>query len=1589
MKNSGEKINFILDYLSNYKSKIEILNSCGLFDAAVHFELFAKEVSAIWFENLTFENLNIFTYNYPCVDLVSNDKSIHIQVSTAANTTSKIKKTLNFLEETKDTRLSNVSRVVFFFLHSSNTKSIEKITTSRLNFDSEKDLITLHTIIERAKIDFGFQNSLYNLLQKDFNLKTSFDIFNEAIDKSKFDISEIPHLINNEYEIDRSELINEIKESKQKNIAILGQPGSGKTVICKSVVKENEHILFVRSERFIESKNINEIWGFNITDIFKNISKEVFVFIDSLEFIADNFTKNNLLPYFFKVCEDFKNIKIIVSCRTSDYNAFIKVTNNYKIEVFEVNDISSKELVNIAIKYPIIRKLNEDTNYSQLLKTPLYIDLIVSKLTDFTDIKNENDFRDHIWNNIICQNNNDNALIIRKIAFERAQKFLLYVSASNFDSKKIKNLISSGILIEKDSSVRLKYDIFEDITFEKYFDEIFNESRGNYNYFFNEIVKFGRCSYRRYQIWISNKVLNKTDRNNIIRNLIVSLTVPKEWKKETMIGLVRSRFSKEFFLENGDSIIENNLLETFIDVVNLYGYSINNSFIAKYSPAISLIPSGSGRPSLLDIVYENVIFEKYETIQPSLLKMINDYCNNRNEMTLETTQIVVKILKFYLDKNIVFVENAKEKLPYDFFKYTIKLLEPIYSLSEYTKDIILFFWNKLEIWYKGNNERYAEEILEFTFKWENSILALNVPSELCMLAQMFWTYQKTIDDDNIYKYYRINNDQEQEFDFGLNYNAINYQRNNFNSSPSTSNFFHTLFYRNFWEGLEWSVSFINDAILNYKEKFPKHLFDFKINFFKDNKIKKYMGNGGMWIATVEENQLPTLLSDLLYCLQQEIIDIVENKRVKNGEIIKFATDVKNYLFDNSNNIALLSIIATVGTKFQNELPGYAVDLASNIDLIYLDQHKKTRMMPNHQIEALENQIMIAMGLPNLKRRYLKKKELIDDLQTYIFKTQIYGNEDDKEKCFLILDYLYSMFPNDKDNANEHLQIQKMDSRKIEAFAIGDGTIGIQPVITGEAEKIVKTNSQENEKEFKAISLLNEFYKNNFDDLEKNMLEYINVVEYILKNRSFFKQPNILDEHLLSIISLLLTKANLDFKTRDKYCQILIESANGYIRNKGNLENYQFNKNYCLALYSQLKYDISKTKKEDIKMIMLDSLLYFKESGLIEEVAKQTRIFLQTNQDVSTLIFNTIIKLAENEMNHQIFNANYIKQKQVEKFEFKPNLTPKLSGVDNLIDQAISNGEDVQKYKSRKNVIITDYLFNEVELKINTYNPANYDIVLVSYALNCGISLNNDIVKVVMNQSIKTMIDIWNEKKQSSYDILDVYTIHQMESFLSENLTNNKEISQIIVNAMFIGVDFQKFNERTIEFYQNILFKIVPKYFDAYDDNKTRKKLMEILNNLENVIINVNSEYVKTNLFKSLAFFFPRNRRVDWSKFKTKYSLDDKDYLNNQFIKYGSINLAGFLNTVVHLHIKELMPEVLKSISIIFEDNINKYEAEFAKTILENKSVINRIISVAFLQFSDSIKHNEYLTEYFEKLLNILCNYHFEIAAVILDEFRIH
>lgn len=168
---------------------------------------------------------------------------------------------------------------------------------------------------------------------------------------------------------------------------------------------------------------------------------------------------------------------------------------------------------------------------------------------------------------------------IESIVFTRAKEFSLGAFSMDYDTRAIKKLISKGVLIRNGNTVRLKYDIFEDICFEQYLDAEFNKCKSRYDVFFEEIEKFGRCIYRRYQIWISNKLLAKNNRERFLFELVFSDKMPQNWKKQTEIGLVKSRFCGQFFSEYEQTIISRNMINDFVRIANIYAFEINNDFL--------------------------------------------------------------------------------------------------------------------------------------------------------------------------------------------------------------------------------------------------------------------------------------------------------------------------------------------------------------------------------------------------------------------------------------------------------------------------------------------------------------------------------------------------------------------------------------------------------------------------------------------------------------------------------------------------------------------------------------------------------------------------------------------------------------------------------------------------------------------------------------------------------------------------------------------------------------------------------------------------------------------------------------------------
>lgn len=1299
MRTPEERIQFIAEYISAYEEKVKLLNKNGLFDAAKIFELFAIEVGSLYLGQ-KLSNLNITTYTYPCVDLISEDKKIYIQVSTAENIPAKIKTTLENIRDSKRDEISTLTNVKFFVLNNSSVDKVKDYVgddrIGSISFTKESDLITTYDILQKAMNSLDFQCALYNLLRKEIEgIEDNSYKLEEAIENSKnVGLYNIDCKINDEYEIDRSELISKIKLGDCKNISIQGGAGSGKSVLCKKIVEGDEKLVYARAERFCEETDINRIWGFNVRKTLELLNdKPIVFFIDSLEFIADIPTKLDLLCSLYEYTKQYPTAKIITSCRTSDKNAFIKIERNYNVCIYEVPDLTRAEQSAIAKKYPIIKTMLDMNLYAELLKSPFYINLIVSEIADINNIIDENQLRDYIWQYIICLDDGEIKKTIESIVFTRAKEFSLGAFSMDYDTRAIKKLISKGVLIRNGNTVRLKYDIFEDICFEQYLDAEFNKCKSRYDVFFEEIEKFGRCIYRRYQIWISNKLLAKNNRERFLFELVFSDKMPQNWKKQTEIGLVKSRFCGQFFSEYEQTIISRNMINDFVRIANIYAFEINNDFFAQFAPYIQLKPIGEGRKSLINIIAEKELYKKEDILQSDLEKLCSDYAKTgRKEM--QTAQEACFILENIIDKNMYEYEVYNRK-KLDDIKH---MLIPIYQMAEYSKEWIKGFWTGLSVCYKDkdkNKKQLSESIIKHTIKCSPMELAEYLPMELCDLAEMFWTYPINYEDFRFYP----QNMESIVYQYGLNKNASEYENDFVRDAAIVNNFFRALFKRNFWIGLNWTIEFINKSVLEFAKK-QNDLRTYEVYFIESDIKRSYLGLPDMWLAMVQEHRMPLIISDLLYCLKEELRDVIENDAVKNKETFKFAESVRRHIYEKSNNIALLSIVAVIGLEFWQKLPGYSLDLATNISIVLCDMTR----------------------IP-FSNRYVheKKNASQNDLLNYVRNAQICYEEKIKIKCYKILDYLYSMIPNDEENARAYLQIQKMDIRTAQFVKLNDTSIAIIPMVTGAAKKITDENEKQRQPEQNMELLINDYN----EKMSKGIFtldDCVKTVEILQDTRDKCTVPFIFDKNLVELFVFALKDKNLDYEIRQKFCQIWIDK----IRKSFFDYNFMFEYSHSLALFSQIEMDISNEIKEQIEELILDVILFREQNFVVRKIASYAKQYLKSNAQLANAFFNTMIKLAEDEMNHQKYNAEYVKKfRPNEKIKFCPNKQPKLLGVDLYIDE-----DKRKKYESQRNKIINEYLFNGSALDLSDFNMDNYDIATVCYAINCGLDLDDSIISMI-------------------------------------------------------------------------------------------------------------------------------------------------------------------------------------------------------------------------------------------------------------------
>lgn len=1589
MLQSNERMGLIIEYMTSYEEKIKIANKNGLLDSAKMFELFAIEICNVWFGQ-KFANLNVVTATYPYFDLISEDKKLLVQVSTAQNVPAKIKSTLEKIRDSKDKICSDLKNVMFFVLNNDSINNVKDYSgdnqIGNVEFIAKNDLITTKDIIKRAQNDLDFQMKIYSMLKNEFNnFDTNIKKFTQALEFSNIGLKNIDVLINGEYEIDRKELLTKIIKEDKRYISIQGDAGSGKSVLCKRYVENEKLVLYARAERFLEENHIDDIWGCCIQEILKYINgKKLIFFIDALEFIADCAeTKFELLQYLYEISTKFKNVYIITSCRTSDKNAFIKLETRFSIEIYKVENIKQYELELLMQQYPIIRKMNRSNSYAALLKSPFYINLIITNSMNIDNIGDENSLREYIWKNIICLGeksrtyniSNDKIIeTVEYIVFERAKKFLVGIQKDYIDGNIIHALLSEGIILQQGDYIRLKYDIFEDICFEHYFDKIFYLCQGKYKNFYDEIEKLGRCVYRRYQIWISNKMFIQDNRDKFLYSLIFSNEIPQNWKIQTEIGIVKSKFCDNYFEEQGIEILEQGMLFEFVKIINLFAYEGKLSYIRQDFPQMKLYPIGNGRACIIRLLKSEEIYKKNMLERDNIIKLCLDYAKQEDKDSTIASNACV-MMEYYVECSLL--EFEKEKY-YKIIEEISSCLEALYLMADNSKEWLKNFFNMLiNDYMKGDwkNNRKSEDILKWTLKNAYPTLVTELASELCSIADILWLQRKT--ETQKFDYYMIDRISDKS-EYGLTSYAEYYNRSY--RTVYENVFLWNLFRLNFKNGFQWAIQFINKTILEYATNNPEYVITIKVKISDINTPKEYYGNGNMWLAGIRDKYVPTLMGDVIYCLRESIISILETVKKNHKFFVEFANYVKKTIFLESNNIALLTILESIGFHYENELPGYALDLATSIDLVYWDIERRMLYNKNSTTELLKNQIYKAMGLTEFKDRYELDEKCNLNIQEYVSHMQLYFDSSLQNKCYEVLEYLYSIIENNKENARNYLQIQKMDLRGAKKTQIADNIIMLEPQLSGEAKKVVLRHEKQNLSNQKLNAVLKECNDNIIaGKIElSSILDAIEMsLESMKDNATTFQYENI----LIILISIALSNQQLEKEKREQLCMVWINGVEKLFSNG----NFLGDTKLIPVLLDQLKNNIAIEIKNKIKKIILKCLMNNDQSGVINEMAKCMKKYLVNHVTLAQAVFNTIIMLSEDQMKHQKFNDDYLKMKKKnENFILNSSMQPKLSGIDSYIKK--SRGSS---YVSCKEKIIDKYLLHEECLKIDDFDMNNYDISTICYISNCGLNFNNETFKMVVHELLISLIDILNDTKNNNvYETIDVYKEFEIIELFQREIVQSPNDAKEVIDMLFDEIDFSRFTIDTIEFYQDIFGDFLCEFFDSHSDIKRRNNCKKKILYIEKKVNAIEAEFVRVQLYKSLMFSVTRYCAGDWSKINTTYSYADKKFLNQQFIKYGKYHIAELIKIIYQMHMDELLPEVLISIRDSLQNAMNMTN-RLKKTISEVDWILSLIILKSYITYSDKIKQDQELIEAYEDILKILIDLNYELAAVILDEFRIH
>ena len=980
-------------------------------------------------------------------------------------------------------------------------------------------------------------------------------------------------------EIDRKEIIDKINNGIEQVLILSGIGGVGKTAAIKKLYEQLKNTVpfFVFSAKELVSlSNINDIIsGFDFhrfVEAYKDEKIKIIV-IDAAEKIFD--IEN---PFIFRQFLDTliqHKWRLIFTTRSN----YLKDLNTDLFEIYHIapinitiQNLDLTELRSISDHY--LFSLPKDRKLLDLIKNPFYLNEYLRFYGSGEEI-NYVDFKNNLWNKIIKKSKPAREQCFLKIAFERANKGLFYVTQDCESRILDDELLKDGILgYESPYGYFITHDIYEEWALEKIIESEFEKKENNHDFFDN--LGHSLPVRRSFRKWVSEQLLLEKILIKEFIEEVINEKTERFWKDEILISVLLSNYSEFYFHTFSKILLMDNLelLKRLSFLLKIACKEVDEDFFEQVGiknvdlfslEYVLTKPEGKGWNIFIGFVFENINKIGIENIS-FVLPVVYDW-NSKFKKDTVTRQSSLIALKYYQ-------WTIKEDIYYSHHDNNHLLKTIIYGSSEIKNELQEIFSEILENQWKHHKDPYYD-FCKFILTDIDGISVCRVlPDYVLKIADLFWTSSPEKED-----LFHYGSHIGVEHHFGIEENHSNYFPSSSYQTP-----IYWLLQFSFKKTLDFILNFTNKSVEHYaKSNLEKNEVEEVEVLIDDNKSKKQYISNRLWCMYRGTQVGPQVLVSIHMALEKFFLD--QGKDIDSNILESWLL----YLLVNSNSASISAIVTSVVLAYHEKTFNVAKILFQTKAFFFYDT---IRLLHDSTAKSL---FTIGYGLNNKRKIHQDERiKTCEDkhrkwslehlfLNYQVFRSDGISEEEAKNRqkvLWDILDNYYKELPIESEQTESdktwRLYLSRMDRRKMDPTTeeTKEGILvnwnpEIEPSLKEYSEKSLKKSSEP--MKFSSLKMW-AYYKITNDEKYKQFEKYNNNPRLALSGV----------KEILSTLKKSKKQILLDFSSSEDEKYFLF--------------NYSIPAEVCSVLVRDYFRKLSKDEKSFCKDIILEaSSLSFKKN----------------------------------------------------------------------------------------------------------------------------------------------------------------------------------------------------------------------------------------------------------------------------------------------------------------------------------------------------------------------------------------------------------